>query len=39
MEKKTSRYESYIDRLERKAGIHFQPKDDGKGSLETVVVH
>lgn len=27
LEKKTSRYESYIDRLERKAGINFQPKD------------
>ena len=29
LEKKFSRYEGYIDRLERKAGSHFQPGDEG----------
>lgn len=28
-EKKFSRYEGYIDRLERKAGNQFQPGDEG----------
>ena len=29
LEKKNSRYEGYIDRLERKAGSRFQPGDEG----------
>ena len=29
LEKKFSRYEGYIDRLERKAGSQFQPGDEG----------
>jgi SMC interacting uncharacterized protein involved in chromosome segregation len=29
LEKKISRYEGYIDRLERKAGSQFQPGDEG----------
>ena len=29
IEKKISRYEGYIDRLERKAGSQFQPGDEG----------
>ena len=29
LEKKISRYEGYIDRLERKAGSHFHPGDEG----------
>ena len=29
LEKKFSKYEGYIDRLERKAGSQFQPGDEG----------
>lgn len=30
LEKKWSRYEGYIDRLERRAGSRFNPNEDGK---------
>jgi hypothetical protein len=29
LERKFSRYEGYIDRLDRKAGRQFQPRDEG----------
>lgn len=28
-EKKISRYEQYVDKLERRAGTYFHPQDDG----------
>jgi SMC interacting uncharacterized protein involved in chromosome segregation len=38
LEKKISRYEGYIDRLERKAGSQFQPEDEGT-SLIILFLH